>query len=209
MLLVFIQYPVLEVAKLSIPHAVQSDVDYSAHVVELDLLLRVLSDFAINLPDGSIYSVRGILNRWQRVHQPFAVVSVKLVPPFASKVLNSEWSFLHIVAISYRLCRSQLLVLTEPGDRKLSNWLRVLSLLVLTAVARRGPSNANTIGSQLFHEASLVIEWVSATRYMKDIKETVDCAKVFSRLFARRGTQSSAELLANLDYVNYETLRQM
>ena len=69
--------------------------------------------------------------------------------------------------------------------------------------------NANTIGSQLFHEASLVNEWVSATRYMKDIKETVDCAKVFLRLFARRGTQSSAELLGNLDYVNYETLRQM
>ena len=93
----FIQYPVLEVAKLSIQHAVQSDVDYSANVVELDLLLRVLSDFAINLPDGSVYSVRGLLNRWQRVHQPSAVVSVKLAPPFASKVVNSEWSLLHIV----------------------------------------------------------------------------------------------------------------
>jgi hypothetical protein len=55
----FIQYPVLEVAKLSIQHAVQSHVDYSSNVVELDLLLRVLSDFAINLPDGSVYSVRG------------------------------------------------------------------------------------------------------------------------------------------------------
>jgi hypothetical protein len=117
----FIQYPVLEVAKLSIQHAVQSHVDYSSNVVELDLLLRVLSDFAINLPDGSVYSVRGLLNRWQRLHQPSAVVSVKLAPPFTSKVLNSEWSLLHIVAISYRLCRSQLLVLTEPGDQKLSN----------------------------------------------------------------------------------------
>ena len=121
MLLVLIQYPVLEVAKLSIPHAVQSDVDYSAHVVELDILLKILSNFTINLLDGSIYSFREILNRWQRAHQPFAVVSVKLAPPFTSKVLNSEWSLLHIVAISYRLCRSQLLVLTEPGDQKLSN----------------------------------------------------------------------------------------
>ena len=107
--------------KVSIPHAVQSDVDYSAHVVELDILLKILSNFTINLPDGSIYSFREILNRWQRAHQPFAVVSVKLAPPFTSKVLNSEWSLLHIVAISYRLCRSQLLVLTEPGDQKLSN----------------------------------------------------------------------------------------
>ena len=151
-LYVFIQHPVLEVAKLSIPHAVQSDVDYSAHVVELDLLLGVLSDFAINLPDGSVYSVRGLLNRWQRVHQPSAVVSVKLAPPFASKVVNSEWSLLHIVSICSRLCRSQLLVRTEPGDRKLSNWLTALPLLVFTAIARPRRSNTNTIGSQLFYE---------------------------------------------------------
>ena len=122
----FIQYPVLEVAKLSVQHAVQSHVDYSANAGELDLLLRVLSDFPINLPDGSVYSVRGLLNRWQRVHQPSPVVSVKLAPPFASKVVNSEWSLLHIVSICSRLCRSQLLVRTEPGDRKLSNWLSTL-----------------------------------------------------------------------------------
>ena len=204
----FIQYPVLEVAKLSVQHAVQSHVDYSANAGELDLLLRVLSDFAINLPDGSVYSVRGLLNRWQRVHQPSAVVSVKLAPPFASKVVNSEWSLLHIVSICSRLCRSQLLVPTEPGNKKLSNWLSTLPALVLTTAVRPGRSNTNTIGSQIFHEASLVIDWLDATRYMKDIQKTHDCAKVFSRLFARRSPQSSAELFGTLDYVNAETLRQ-
>ena len=205
----FIQYPVLEVAKLSIPHLVQSDVDYSANVVELDLLLRVLSDFNVELPDGSVYNVQGIIIRWGRVHQPLAVRSVKLAPPLASKVVNSEWSLLHIVAIHVRLCRSQLLVQTEPGARKLLNWLRTLPSLVFTAVARHGPSRANTsIGPQLFHEASLIIDWLEATKYMKDIKKTRDCSEVFARLFARRSPQSSAELFGNLDYVNAETLRR-
>ena len=206
----FIQYPVLEVAKLSIPHLVSSDVDYSANVVEVDLLLRVLSDFNIELPDGSVYNVQGIINRWRRVHEiAAAVVSVKLAPPFASKVVNSEWSLLHIVAVSVRLFRSQLLVQTEPGARKFSNWLRTLPPPAFTVVARQGPpSNANTMGPQLFHEASLVIDWLEATLYMKEIRKTEDCSKVFARLFARRSGLSAAELSDSLDFVNCETLRQ-
>ena len=181
----FIQYPVLEVAKLSIPHLVSSDVDYSANVVEVDLLLRVLSDFNIELPDGSVYNVQGIINRWRRVHQITAVVvSVKLAPPFASKVVNSEWSLLHIVAVSVRLFRSQLLVQTEPGARKFSNWLRTLPPPAFTVVARQGPpSNANTMGPQLFHEASLVIDWLEATLYMKELgrlKIVRRCSHVYS-----------------------------
>ena len=54
----------------------------------------------------------------------------------------------------------------------------------------------------------LIVDWLDATQYVKNIRESDVAAEAFSKLLARGAEVSHEQLAANLHKLSYTTLRK-
>eukprot|EP00959_Pyramimonas_sp_CCMP1952_P369506 7739708-Pyramimonas_sp.AAC.1 len=86
-----------------------------------------------------------------------------------------------------------------PSSRKVTNWLSRQPSETFHRQAT-GPTHA--------WAADVIVDWVSTTQYLKDIKFAHEAAESFAKLLGRKAALSQRELTDALDYVNRDTLRK-
>eukprot|EP00959_Pyramimonas_sp_CCMP1952_P101112 2115093-Pyramimonas_sp.AAC.1 len=129
---------------------------------------------------------------------PSGIATLK--PGLAAKIMSGEWCIFKSMAVGpkIQLRKSQMLSIA-PSLRKVKKWLVRQSSVKFH---RQGiaPKNA--------WPADLVVDWVSTTQYLKDIKFAHEAADCFAKLLTRKAEFSQHELTQALDYVNRDTLRK-
>ena len=166
----FIEYPILEYARIAY-HRVPVTTRSPALVQAIQHLQATC--FRTGHPAApSHYSVTDLIQRWS-VAGALPVVPVFVTPPFASRIVHGMNVLLHSVVLSRKLDRGRLLVPRVPGPVVLKRWKRELALaggVGEALAARQKPLPRRWLWHNML-EPELVIDWLDATRYIKDLKK--------------------------------------
>lgn len=203
----FIDYPVVAAARL------RNIVPVAAGAT-LQAMLAAVGHTPVSLLRGGgggdggeeECSFQDLLNRWFREHGVLvrSIVPVLLALPLAMQVMGGRTS-LHMVAVTARLHRKSLLVQGEPSRRKLKTLCAAQG--AAQSVLRAPRESMDNRCLQLMHDPAVVLEWLSATSYIRNIRQAYSASMAFARIFARRLEVPVTELTGAVSPISYETLR--
>eukprot|EP00959_Pyramimonas_sp_CCMP1952_P260773 5452639-Pyramimonas_sp.AAC.1 len=129
---------------------------------------------------------------------PFGIAALR--PGLAAKIASGEWSIFKILAIGPQIqLRKSSMLSIAPSLRRVKTWLS------------RQPSqkfHGRPMGPKHAWPADVIVDWVSTTQYLKDVKFAHEAAECFAKLLSRKGELSQHELTQALDFVNRDTLRK-
>jgi hypothetical protein len=190
----FIQYHVREVVSLRREQILE---DFGAQAI-LDLRRdKIVYGSGAGVGDSVLAEV---VSAWRRRGASVPSV-VTFSPKVALAVAWGTWVCMHVVALTSKTSRARVL-----GDAPTSRACSAFASQQDADYVRR-PVNVmmQTVNGAA---ADLVIDWLRASGFIKDIKKSVLCADAYARLFARRGVANRAELMLDLERINREVLRQ-
>lgn len=204
----FIDYPVAEAAALEAPAAV----DGAAAAL---MQCRRLSSQRVRVATpGSTHpatedTLGDVLKRWQtllRKQKPPTVVL--LAVPMAELMVTGGAACLHVAAITRKVARqANLLVASEPPPHSLRHFVQ-------NATDQRARPTSNSSQSlqlpkwaDAMIDPELVIEWLSASAYIRHNRQAPNAAAAFARLLARSSGVPLSQLVNKMQTLSYTTLR--
>lgn len=198
----FVESPVVEVAKLQRPQlrAGRSPGD----------LFKSLGDQSVRLAKAGAAMADApmpfsqALAQWRATCRSLHVVALELCPAVAENIVNGLWSVANVVAITQRVNRQLLLNPKWPSADRLRAFSQATAGESSQAAA---PSASVPLYARYMHDPHLVIDWLSASLYIKDQKETAEAGASFCRILSRSTGIDEATLVQEMPVVNMETLR--
>lgn len=162
----------------------------------MDMAVRVATPHGVALDPDTLGAV---LHRWQE-SGALPASAVFLAPVLALLAVRARHSILHSVALSQKVNRKRLLVPGEPSAKRCKG--------ARPRGPRRGAAarHRKQLDGQL--DASLVIDWIAATRDIKSLRKIRRTTAAYSKLFARSARIQSAQLLAGLRQLGPELIRK-
>jgi hypothetical protein len=203
----FVDYPVDEFAGLVEPVVLSSVVAAMGFFgVMRGRAVRVMKPGQLG---PAVCNFDAVLVRWQaQVRARLLPVVVNLGPAMAHKLVEGSLACLHTVAISQKLARQNLLVAREPSKIRLAAFVR--PALQNHDYQAHGPCAGLARlprWAEVMLDPELVLDWLEATSFVKDIRQAGQAASSFARLFARSSGLSRTMLQAKLNKISYTTLR--
>ena len=199
----YVQNPVVATAALLEPVPVVAEVVLAGPtLLRLQAALATMSD----REGGDVrLTVGSIVQQWK---QRGAKVSsaVRMAPRVLQRILSGRWSCLHCALITRRLNRRLLLVFQEPPRKPLSEFVRARPHVIAELPPPTAPPTPRWFEQMV--EPALIIEWLGATSYLKDVRQARAAAKAFAPLFSRSSGKSSLELMHHLPSCASELLRR-
>ena len=154
----FVEYPIVDCAALHELVAVQNE--------SASTLVATVGDYLADrrVPGGGnaqALSMSQVVSMYKDVGAPPPAVVVKLTPAQAILVVRGLLPIVHAVAVTKRLARSRLLISREPSEWKCKQF-----------ISEHGGGQQLTARAALpgQHPASVVIDWLHATRDIKSLK---------------------------------------
>lgn len=207
----FVEYPVQAWARLQEPARMMAG---SAKAI-----LEGLAGLAVASSEDSSgmgATVGSVVQSWKLNGVRNIGPIVRLAPHFAWQVLSGAWKCLHCVAVIGKTNRQRLLEPRQPSRKQLAQFLATALDAGLGAAAeRRGSSrdgpekrSANLGWLGQMKEAALVIDWLDASRYIKNIRQCGEAAQSFGRIFARSSGITLHALTNDLKEAQPELLRR-
>jgi hypothetical protein len=132
---------------------------------------------------------------------------LSLGPAMAQKVLSGVSACLHSVAITRKVPRKTLLIPTQPSKKLLGKFVRAASDLVRNSRPEASRLRLPAWSKQMT-DPHLVLDWLEATSFLKDIRKAERAATSFARIFARSSKLSRTQLTTDLVKVDYSVLRR-
>lgn len=146
-----------------------------------------------------------LLRRWRKECAKVAPVFVTMAPAVAHLLVRGLAACLHCVPVTRRTARKQLLVSSEPPAVQMKAFLAEGAGAAPEAhspTPQRVPKWALAMA-----KPDLVLDWLDASQYIKDLRKIGAAAMPFSRVFSHGSGSSSGRLTRNLQLVGYSTLR--
>lgn len=201
----FVEYPIEGWARLQTPMAL--DGPSGAVVVER------LADQRIEAWSGGVGcpTVAEAIGTWAGTCVATAGL-VRIGRQAAKRMLCGEWNLLHCVAITKRTARKMLLDPRQPSRKVLSAFLANTSPLpqkgapTVTVATNAAETNKGWRFSR--HDPELVLDWLCASAFVRDIRKVGEAADAFAALFGRSAGVSHAKLMGTLRMVHAEVLRR-
>lgn len=137
--------------------------------------------------------------------RPTLMTVVGVAPTIAARAREGRAACLHVVPNSQRLDRAQLLE-QEPSSACLSAFRQecgAMGAATKVCAKTRLPKWEAALA-----DPYLVLDWLGASSFVKDIRQSPAAADAFAKLFGRNSGLSRAELMSNLASVGYSTLRR-
>lgn len=180
-LLGFVEYPVLEVLRLAQP------VLFANRDMVLNGFNRVFDQLGSCTKPGQSEPalqehVGSVLDRWH-VMRAQAAVLVNMGAAMADQVLRGASGCLHCVAISRRVARKRLLVASQPSRTVVRAFVAAAPALLAISVPQAGSLRGQS-WTQPMIDPHLVLDWLQATSFLKDIRKGQLAAHSFARVFA-------------------------
>jgi len=202
MCLGYLDYTVIEMARLVHPEPV--------NLVEANAsprgLLRRLAAAAV---DGDAQSCSEVVDGW---HRSPRMATMSLAPALAAALVMLQWTCMHCVQLTRRTHRSRMV----PGNLISKRCMRAFIARASGDPGFQGPNDemissrgnwrSRLRAGQL--DPQLVLEWVDASAYLRDLRKSFAAASSFARVFAHTGLVEHAKLIAALPIVSSELLRQ-
>ena len=154
--------------------------------------------------------LHAVIDRWKGGGVKFASV-VRIAPQEAHRIVSGMWSCLHCVAITGRTDRRQLLDAIELGERALRKFVREVKAAAVVepgANDNQRPMIQAPRYLEYMHDPSLVVQWLKASTFVKDIKQVALAAESFARIFSRSSGLSHLRLMNEMEKVHPEVLRR-
>ena len=111
----------------------------------------------------------------------------------------------HAIAVTRKM-PAALLLRSRPTKRELRRF-RTRAPAVHRAVADSGARRRKPSGWLHQKPADLVIDWVAASRFITDTKNSAEAAEAFGKLFSRRIDMTHDELMNSLERVSRDVIR--
>lgn len=152
-----------------------------------------------------------VLARWTSRCPSASPAFIDVAPTLATNIAQMHWRCLNSVPITLRVKRSGLLFNREPSTSRLRAWvahLRRQRPPQATAVPEQTALVSRSRTANFAFQPDLIIDWVEATSFLKNMRKADPAAIAFGRLYARSSGLSSVRLSTELNKINTETLRQ-
>ena len=155
--------------------------------------------------DHELVGVSGTLSDWKDKHGGYLVDTVvALRKSLAVAAVNGHTSFFYAVAVTARTRRNSLLHV-PPSRRILRRWLLSLG----AAAAGKHPRVEERPASSWENAvpAQKVIDWLRATKFLKDTKLTKEAAAAWATVLCNSGIMDSSALVASCTFASREIIR--
>lgn len=169
-----------------------------------DTLGNLLAVPSGDVAAGEVRAVSDWFRIWGEQLKPVGYHISLFTPWVAHQVVCSTGKYFYCRAVSERMRRSKLLT-SHPG-KKTFKLFKSLAVGLVRAPAAPPAKRLKELASMI--PADLVIDWVRASLYIKNIKKADEACDAFARILARSGLQTRAELMCGLQRVNREVLRR-
>lgn len=156
-------------------------------------------------------TVGGIMQRWGDLgaKAPFVV---RVGAQVAGRVLCGALSILHCVAITGRLARKRLLNPLEPSKKQLAGFLSTHcgqeGAATSSTPAPPAPRRPNGGWLSELYDPELVLDWLDASSFVKDIRKTEAASAAFARVFSRSSGMHFTKVMSGMQMVHKEVLRR-
>lgn len=138
-------------------------------------------------------------------------VLATLAPRFAERVM-SDWSCLHCVQVSGRTPKKRFLLADEPGSKRLRTWSKEqrqegrTTIPSQVAVVSPGMLVVTPAG-RVAGRAHLMLDWLDASSYIKNICLAKPAAAAFAKVLARGGPETAPDMVNRAEFVDKDSLR--
>lgn len=201
----FIEYPIQEWGSLRTPAA--------AMFTRPSQALEHMATHELGACSGGQTGrcLRNLLEQWRTAHGALTASLVKVGKHAALQMVTGAWSCLHSVAVTSRTARDRLLDRGKPSRVYLRRFVDAQTVArdarpLNTQTVPQHPPNLGWQHGRC--QPDLVLEWLEASRFVRDVRRAGEAAKAFAPLFARVAKMSRSELLGNLQTVHAEVLRR-
>lgn len=157
--------------------------------------------------DSAVHTLGDAIEKWVGAGA-LLVQPVRLSPSFAAEVVLGGNPCLHAVQITAKTDRKRLLAAKDLSRRRLKVFVDTNVAMPIQRLERTVPIREARPKWRYFHDASLVIDWLASSVYIKDVKQIGNAAESFATLLSRSGVASKMDLLAGLQKVAPEILRR-
>lgn len=200
----YVDYPVEGWARLKDPLVALST---SAPAVLRQIAEQPVAEWSGGSPG---ICVRDLVKRWQTSSGAKAALLVRVGMHAAHQVLTGAWTCLHSVAITQRTDRKRLLDRTVPSRRTLARFTQDAGKAVphIDDGEQVAAPRINAGWKYGIYDPALVIEWLEASAFVRDINRIGEAAESFARIFARAAGTCSTKLLSNIRTIHTEVLRK-
>lgn len=208
----YIEYPITEILTFKTPFLVETVEAARAGLHNADAGTSVWATKPGQSEPPSETDLGTILGRWKSMGIAIgpSVLTLGLALAMAARILRGVMPCLHVVPVTRRVDRKRLISPKEPSRRCLSNFLR-------EAQRREQPTSAPaaqvaTVSrlpgwSRFLSDPDLVLDWLHASSFVKQVQESARATHAFARIFARSSGRTRAELTSNLVKFSCESLR--
>lgn len=155
---------------------------------------------------GAVETLGNVLARWQGPGRKAKLGAMVLAAAAAREVVAGAWRCLHTVPLGMRAPRRAWILPGRPSRRHLQEFVAMASAPRSVEPAGAAPVR-QPAWARLLTDPELMLEWLEASRDVKNIRHINRAARSFSRIFARAWTVPRHKLIAQLPQVNYNTLR--
>lgn len=150
-----------------------------------------------------------LVRRWRAEFGCPSPVLVWLTPPLACRVVSGVCLSVHMLLCTSRMCRKMLLIRREPSGRQLKAMCSDRPPTPATAPRSLRPRvKSKRQTCTVMHDPELILDWLSATTVVREVRKVHSAATIFGKIFARRCNISLHDLVGDRPRVGYETLRQ-
>lgn len=202
----FVEYPVVAWAKLKDPVATPP------HTVATTV--RLMENRIVELR-GSV-GVAGptlaeVICEWRSLGATMGC-AIRLGQHVAHLLLTGAWSCMHCVAITGKVARKRLVDPQKPSRSHLKRFVDECQGVTTEAMSTTSravlPRAVNRGWSFGMYEPGLVLDWLEASRFVKDVRRMGDATEAFARIFAGSAKVDHLRMLGDIRMVHSEVLRR-
>ena len=198
----FVEYPALDAARIAHPVEVsrESSIDF------LRLQLGICTFENEQYPDGK----RGneFVEEWRLAarRRSLELGVLRIRPALAIRIVSGAFGLCHLVGFGSRLSRRRLLAgAGAPTKEGLKGFRRHQGVENIVRAPARPRLHKITV---FMHDAHVLLDWLDATKDIKDLERSFTVATKFAKIFARHRGCPVAEVLGETRKVSGATLRR-
>ena len=154
-------------------------------------------------------SLEEVAREWQGDETPLRIVPVVLAPQHALRVVQLQCQIVHAIPLSLRTPR-KLFLPDAPNALSIKRFTTMQ--LPVDRPSKRSKTNGGTVARDPAetgaYSADLVIDWLRATRHIRQTTDAHVASEDYARAHARGTTMTHTELLGGVEEVGRETIRK-
>jgi hypothetical protein len=143
-----------------------------------------------------------VIHHWMDISGASSLQFASFHLDFAASLVTGRWPCLHCLQVNRQTQRVSFLWPHDPSKRILATFRNSVP-----SVPPEQPP-VPSVPPDRKVDAELMIDWLDATNYIKDLKLADEASFAFGRLLARSGAASHEDLMSGLQTVCREVLRK-